>query len=167
MYFANFKELRIDKDFHYTTIHLDIEVSPQTSVIALYNKVRDVIANAELVTTDTPVLYHFNVTGIMTEDENAGVQELLDDMLSLTNMIVPTTLKALETGFGYKRERRLDAPDSLKPLHTTYSVIKRACNIRMITPVLNIQVSYHNVSYLMCDTKEIDKYDDEGDSSDE
>ena len=158
--------LKIDKEFHYKTYHFDIDVHPNMSMVALWNKIRDAVQNTELEKTDTPVLYHFNITGLMRDDENAGIQELLDDMLSLTNMIVPTMMKLIETGKGYPRERRLDAPDALKPLHTTYSAIKRACNIQMITPVLNIQVSYSGIAYLMCDTKEIDKYD-EGDSSDE
>lgn len=167
MFFANFNELKIEKEFHYSTKHFDIEVFNYMPLTDLKAKIDAALHSQVLEHTDTPVLYHFNITGLFSP-EDSELQQLLDDMLVLTNVIVPITLQSLETGKGYKRERRLNAPDKLKPLHTTYSVIKRACNHEIITPVLNIQISYSGVSYLLCDTKEIDKYEkSEEDSSDE
>ena len=163
MFFADFTKLKIDTDYNYLTKHFDLHMRNPMPVAEIKTQLTTALQNEHIEKTTLPVLYDFNVTG---EVEKAEIDELVGYILSLANIIVPVTLKFLETGNGYKRERRLDVPVKLKPLHTSFSCIKGACNNEILTPILNIQITFGNIKYLLCDGREVDEVKKE-DSSDE
>lgn len=163
MFFADFTKLKIDTDYNYLTKHFDLHMRNPMPVAEIKTQLTTALQNEHIEKTTLPVLYDFNVTG---EVENAEIDELVGYILSLANIIVPVTLKFLETGKGYTRERRLDVPVKLKPLHTSFSCIKGACNSEILTPILNIQITFGNIKYLLCDGREVDEVKKE-DSSDE
>jgi len=162
MYFANFKDLKIQKEFKFITKNICLEVRNLMPISEIKAEVDKKIKEVIDQPTSLPVLYEFEIAAADTEITNPD-----DDaqfMLTLANIVVPTTLQALETGKGYKRERRLDAPDALKALHTSYGTIKRACNHEVLTQIMNIKINSTFGYFLLCDGKDV-VLAEEGDSN--
>ena len=165
MYFANFEKLKINTDYNYITNHFDLALGKMPIAIKdIQNKVKEALSAADIQKTEMCVLYDFSIEA--EPDAEISVDFVVDFMLSLSNIIVPTVFSFLDTKTSYKRERRLDVPDKLKPLHTSYGIVKNACNSRLLTPILNIKINYSNISYIMCDGRVIDEVKTE-DGSDE
>lgn len=164
MYFANFNKLKIDTDYNYITHHFDLNLGKQPIPVKLIqSEVKRVLSEAEINKTEMCVLYDFSIAA--EPDGSLEIDELVSFLLTLSNIIVPEVLQFLDTKQSYKRERRLDVPDKLKPLHTSYGMLKRACNSQLLTPVMNIKINFSNVSYIMCDGRDVDEIKEE--SSDE
>ena len=153
MYFADFNKLKIITDYNFKHETFTLELEPETAVKEVMLKVEPWLEHIE--PTGLPVLYDFDVAAPWLEDYEK--EELAGYLVSLANVVVPVVLHALETGKGYKRERRLDVPDKLKPLHASYGCIKRACNYEIKTPIINIKINFNDVSYLFCMGREIDE----------
>lgn len=153
MYFADFNKLKIVTDYNFKHETFTIEIEPETAVKEVMLQVDPMLDRIE--PTSLPVLYDFDVAAAWLEDYK--IEDLADYLASLANIVVPVVLRKLETGKGYKRERRLDVPDKLKPLHASYGCIKRACNYEIKTPIINIKINFNNVSYLFCMGREIDE----------
>lgn len=162
-YFADFNKLKITTDYNYLTKNIYLEVHKDTPVNLIQAEVTKKVKELEMQHTSLPILYDFEIGAADTEFSEH--QELVDFLLTVVNIVIPTTLKLLEDGEGYKRERRLDVPDKLKPLHASFGTIKRACNHKIYTPLMNIRVSYNDLFFVLCDGREIDEV--KGDSSDE
>lgn len=168
MYFANFKDLKIQKEFKFITKNIYLEVHKHTPISKIKAEVEKKVKEVLDGPTDLPVLYDF--TTAAADTEFAEYAELADFMLTLANVVIPVTLQALETGKGYKRERRLDVPDKLKPLKASFGTVKRACNHEILTQLMNIRITYNDTFFLFCDGKDIVLADDEekkGDDSNE
>ena len=173
MFFANFSTLKIEKDYNFITKNIPLDLHRDTALKDIMLTVSAALKDIVLEKTSLGVCYNFQIKDISEEfpecDENFELEEklqpVIDYLLTVANVAIPLTLKTLETGNGYKRERRLDVPDRLKPLHASYGTLKRACNNEILTPKINIKVEYNGLFYLLCDGKELDRM--KGDSSDE
>ena len=173
MFFANFNTLKIEKDYNFITKNIPLYLHRNTSVKDMMNIIKTALEQEIPEKTSLGVLYNFQIQDISNEfpecDENFELEEklqpVIDYLLTVAHVAIPLTLQALETGKGYKRERRLDVPDRLKPLHASYGALKRACNNEILTPMLNIKVEYNGLFYLLCDGRNLDVV--KGDSSDE
>lgn len=173
MFFANFNTLKIEKQYNFITKNIPLNLHRDTSVKDMMNIIKTALEQAIPEKTSLGVLYNFQIQDISNEfpecDENFELEEklqpVIDYLLTVTHVVIPLTLQALETGKGYKRERRLDVPDRLKPLHASYGALKRACNNEILTPMINIKVEYNGLFYLLCDGRNLDVI--KGDSSDE
>ena len=173
MFFANFSTLKIEKDYNFITKNIPIYLHRNTTLKDMAYTIQVALEKAIPEKTSLGVVYNFQIADVSDEfpecTENCELEEklqpVIDYLLTVANVAIPLTLKALETGNGYKRERRLDVPDRLKPLHASYGTLKRACNNEILTPKINVKVEYNGLFYLLCDGKELDRM--KGDSSDE
>lgn len=161
MFFADFTKLKIITDYNYIHKPLSLTIAQDTPIKEIMEQVKSLIQPYK-DKTSIPVLYDFTVAAAWLEDYSE--QELVEYLVGLANIVVPVVLKELETGKGYGRERRLDVPEKLKPLHSSFGAIKRACNNEIYTPVINIKLDFNNVSYMFCMGREIDevKQEEEG-----
>ena len=173
MFFANFDTLKIEKQYNFITKNIPLNLHRDTSVKDMMNIIKTALEQEMPEKTTLGVLYHFEIQDISEEfpelnedfEVEENLQPVLDYLLTVAHIAIPLTLQTLETGKGYKRERRLDVPDKLKPLHASYGALKRACNNEILTPLINIQIEYNNILYLLCDGRNLDVV--KGDSSDE
>ena len=173
MYFANFNKLKIDTDYNYKTVNIPLNIDLDMSLSQVKAVVEKEIEKIEIKPTSLPVLYDYSVAATGLDEI-----EFADLLITLANIIVPVTLQHLETGEVYerihvgdgkkpgKREYRLDVPQKLKALHASNTVLKRACNRELITPVLNITIGDGTTNYYLCMGRDIEE-DLVGDSSDE
>ncbi len=155
MYFADFNNLKIITDYNYITKSMNLNFSNGMAFKDLGDDIENQLRSLNMQPTSLPVLYDFNVAA--TDTEGLEVDELVNLLTFIANLAVAKTLIFLENGKGYPRERRLDVPEKLKPLHASYGAIKRACNNAIITPVINIKVSFSGICYLFCMGREIDE----------
>ena len=168
MYFANFRTLKIEKDYNYLTKNIPLELHNGMSIKEVQSVISAALKDVDLEKTELGVLYKFEIKDANDKFKPANEAEMqgcLDLLYTVANIAVPLTFAALKTGKGYPRERRLGVPDRLKPLHTSYSSVKSACNDEMITPKLNIVIALHDIFYCLCDGKTLDEV--KGDSSNE
>ena len=169
MYFANFRTLKIEKDYNYLTKNIPLELHNGMSIKEVQSVISAALKDVDLEKTELGVLYKFEIKDTNNEfsrpTDEAEMKGLADFLLTIANIAIPLTFAALKTGKGYPRERRLGVPDRLKPLHTSYSSVKSACNDEMITPKLNIIIALHDMFYCLCDGKTLDEV--KGDSSNE
>ncbi len=153
-YFVDFKELKIKKEYnpHIFATVIDLrDKSSLTEINAAFEKsIDDLLVSAK---RDIPTLF---ILKIVPDNEADS-----EDLITYAHLIVPIILQKLETGKGYERERRLDAPEQLKALNAKYSTIKRACNYDMRVHCLNIQIEYGPFIYYFCDGKDIKELDHE------
>lgn len=149
MFFADFTKLKIITDYNFLHHDIHLKLSQHSTI----KEIRDIFLaqlNAlNLKLTTLPVLYDCYCDAAATDD----IPEVLEQC---ARIMVPTLLQFLETGESYQRERRLDVPDKLKPLHASYGCIKRACNNQIKTPVINIRITINDLSYYFCMGRDID-----------
>lgn len=158
MFFADFTKLKIITDYNFIHKHFTLEVGPEMAIKEVMKQLQILLQNCKEKTT-LPVLYDFTIAATWLEEYD--ITELADYLVSLANAVVPVVLQELETGQGYKRERRLDVPEKLKALHASFGCIKRACNNEIYTPIMNIKLNFNDVSYLFCMGREIDEIKEE------
>lgn len=149
MYFADFKNLKIIKEFNYKTIDIRFVLSKEQLSFKTLNDI--INSKIDDIKPDCDLATFFNIS--IEFDFDATEEEKTDITLTLANTLVPSLLQHLETGKGYQRERRLGAPEHLKVLHTTQSVIKRATNYAMYPSTLNIRIVVDDMIYWFCDGK--------------
>lgn len=152
MYFVDFEKLKIKKEYNPKTYSCSVKINEKSFKVINDILNRTINSLATTVESDYPSLFAFYIE---TADE-----ENHEDLLTYANIIVPSLLRALETGKGYKRERRLGVPENLKALNTTYSTLKRACNHEIKPHCLNIVLYMGDYRYLFCDGVSI-KYAEE------
>lgn len=162
MFFADFTKLKIITDYNFIHKTFTLPVEKEESIKTTMQTIQPMLNDCKKKTT-LPTLYEFNVAAAWLEDYE--VDDLVEYLVSLASVVVPVVLQELETGKGCARERRLDVPEKLKPLHASYGCIKRACNNELYTPVMNIKLNFNKVSYFFCMGRDIDEV--KGESSDE
>ena len=156
MYFADFENLKIIKDYNFKTIHIDIPLKEEQLGIKKLNDYISSIIEKIQPECNLSTCFEFNFIPAFEADE----EEKTDLMLTLANYCVPMLMRHLEIGIGYKRERRLNAPEQLKTLHTTQSVIKRATNYAMYPDKINIKIILDNLTYYLCDGRKVEDSDE-------
>jgi len=147
MYFADFGNLKIIKDYNFKTIDIDLPLTEDQLGLKPLNDYINGIIQTIKPDCNLATCFNFNVR----LNFEADMEEKLDIVLTLANYCVPTLMEHLETGKGYKRERRLGAPENMKVLHTTQSAVKRAANHEMYPNVINVRIVLDDIIYYLCD----------------
>ena len=144
MLFVDFEHLKIIKDFHFTTIEDELNISEGFSLLEA-QKVINAFCGRIVRKDGLSVNY---VVDILEQNPSA------DFMLTMVNIINAEFFKAIVTSEGWKREYRLDVPEKLKGLHANMSLIKKACNNKTINPIFNLTIKCGEFVYCLCDEKD-------------
>lgn len=143
MLFVDFEHLKIIKDFHFTTIEDEIQISKDAAVFEAQRDARALCGR--IVRKDgLNVSYVIN---IKTDEPNE------DFFLTMVNIVNAEFFKAMTTEDGWKREYRLDVPEKLRGLHINMSLIKKACNFKTVNNVFNLTIKCGDFVYYLCDEK--------------
>ena len=156
MLFVNLDKMIIeDIDVAMTqTVETNITINADESV--MYNQM--VIQNAcdllfEQQTDDKPTVYKIN----LKNDEKITDE----DFIGLVNLINAVFFnKFIILSKGRARERRLDIPDSLRSVHVSGGLLKRAINYATKCDIFNLVITYGNYIheeyyYILADVKEL------------
>lgn len=144
MYFIDFEHLKVVKDFHYTTIERELNITEDSSLLEMQDQILHFVK--EIIDLNPlAVNYVIDVT-----EQNPSA----DFMLTITNIITAIFFNNIITDKGWKREYRLDVPEKLKGLHTSMSSIKKAVNRETINHVFNLTIKCGDFIYYLCDEKD-------------
>lgn len=152
MLFIDFDKYKIIKEFHASeTSYEELEpvISMDKSLIELKSLIRS-YCNIMIKPSELPMDYQLHFYG-----EGEATAEEEEFFLSLVNITCAEFFNLMITPVERKTEYRLDVPDKLKGLHISYSLLKKACNYELVNKIFNLTIKYKNLSYMLCDTKDI------------
>lgn len=149
MYFIDLNKLKIEKDYHYQTYSIRVELNPDMSAATILASLKEQLIN---LFAEKPAL------AVVYQIEMAVSEEIdVETFLSLVNLTNTAFFSLFITNEGRKRERRLDVPDNLKLAHVNLGPLKKAINAATVTDRFNVEINCGELSYLMADTNKNDE----------
>lgn len=150
MLFVDLNKMKIIKDFNYETrigvIALNINEPLMAQSEPLVKKFQDFIKPCGI-----SVLYDITIDA----DETPATEDEAEDFVSVTNFLVGIFFANMIKEEGRKREHRFDVPEKLQPAKVNRSIMKKAVNQQTINNVFNLIIRYKDLTYILCDEKEI------------
>lgn len=150
MLFVDLNKMKIIKDFNYETrtgvITLNINEPLMAQSEPLVKNFQDLIKPCGI-----SVLYDITIDA----DETPATDDEAEDFISVTNFLVGIFFANMIKEDGRKREHRFDVPEKLQPAKVNRSVMKKAVNQQTVNNVFNLVIRYKDLTYILCDEKEI------------
>lgn len=148
MLFADFKNYKIIKEFKYTTVSEETKISTEAAVLEL-KKLCGATFSRMVAHQPLAVSYELtlNADGVADDDDCTF-------FLGFVNIACAEFFRVMVLPERRTGEYRLDAPDRLKGLKTSYSLIKKACNNKTINDIFNLTIRYKDLVFVLCDEKD-------------
>lgn len=150
MLFVDLNKMKIIKDFNYETrtnmIVLDINQPLMAQSEPLVKTFQSLIKPCGI-----SVLYDITIDA----DETPATDDEAEDFVSVTNFLVGIFFANMIKDDGRKREHRFDVPEKLQAAKVNRSIMKKAVNQQTINNVFNLIIRYKDLTYILCDEKEI------------
>lgn len=148
MLFINLEDIKIIKDFKYTTK----EISTRINFDAAVSEAKKAFESAlsQIISQD-PLAVHYVVN---IEGEGVATDEEINNFLSIVNVGCAVFFSLFVTSERRDREWRLDVPAQLKVAKTSFSLMKKAVNYKTVNNIFNLTIKYKDLFFVLCDEKE-------------
>ena len=150
MLFIDLEKLKIIKDFHYETIARELQFDINAPLMAQSDSVVDFFVEA-IKPCGISVLYDITIAS----DDTLATEEEAHSFISVVNFLVGIFFANMIKENGRKREHRFDVPEKLIPAKVNRSTMKKAVNQQTINDVFNLIIRYKDLTYTLCDEKEV------------
>ena len=150
MLFADFKNFKIVKEFNYTTESYCTGINTEAAVFEL-KKLCDDIFSRMIKHNALAVSYELE----LDSDSSVANEDDCNFFLGFVNVACGEFFRMMSKQERRSSDYRLDAPEKLKCLKTSFSLIKRASNYQTINDVFNLTIKYKDLIFMLCDEKTI------------
>lgn len=150
MLFLDLNKLKIIKDYNYETRAGEIVVNIDEPLMAQSEPLVRYFQNF-IQPCGISVLYDITIDA----DETPATEDEAEDFVSVTNFLVGIFFANMIKEEGRKREHRFDVPQKLLAAKINRSTLKKAVNQQTINNVFNLIIRYKDLTYILCDEKDI------------
>lgn len=153
MYFLNLNELKIKKSYNYTTYQGLIENEDLLGMSLIKMREHAGQAVKEILAQRSPIETCYEIT--LASNDAAATDEEVESFYTFVNICASEFFQQIVDMQKHRnRERRLDVPEGLRAVKTSFSVIKRAVNYETIIDNFNLVIKYKDLVYTLCNEKE-------------
>ena len=138
MRFADFNKLKIVKSYTFKTNETVIDLREAATIFDIKECARQVLK--KLITEESGIENFYRITLVCKPFATAVDND--DYFLTAVNIISAIFFDIMCTNKGRGREHRLDAPEKLKKLKTTMSLVKRATNSQTLVDKFNLRICW-------------------------
>lgn len=158
MYFLDLEDLKIIKSYKYQSYGVagkcDLIHSNFQELNDFFKNQTAILFNGTDNAVETCYCYSINQP---LEDNSVATDEEMEGFLTAVNIILINFFNYITLDKGRKREHRLGIPDCLSAVKMSYSLLKKAINQQTKINKFNIVVTYKDLTFTLCDNKDIEK----------
>lgn len=143
MRFLYLTDIKVKKEFNYSTITLDLEISFNDGLKTMQEKAQKVLK--PLFSRDVTALETLFYINLIVTDAPSDSGEKEDFFLTFTNVFMAEFFNNICLDAGRPRERRLDVPERLKAAsNISCSLLKQAVNSKTVFDTFNVQIEWND-----------------------